>query len=70
MSLMKRCRDCSGEGGDYPIVSWATNSMGYEYPVLSEFWQDCETCEGTGEVVDHDAYDWADMMHDPLRGIA
>lgn len=66
---MKPCRDCGGEGGGYPIVSWATNSMGYEYPILSEFWQDCETCEGEGEVVDTEAFDQAEYLHDPMRGV-
>lgn len=66
MSLMKECRDCSGEGGEYPIVEWKDNSQGYAYPILSEIWQDCQECEGTGEVVDHDAFEWAQMRHDPL----
>ena len=66
MPPMKLCRDCGGTGGDYPIVGEGKTSLGYYYPILSDFWQDCEPCEGTGQVVDHDAYDRAEMRHDPL----
>ena len=69
MPLMKPCPECSGQGGEFPIIEWADSSLGYTYPILSEFWQDCEGCKGTGEVVDHDAYEWAEMRHDPLGGV-
>ena len=70
MAIMKDCPDCGGHGGDYPIVGtgYCQGEGGPYYPIEGD-WLDCETCDGTGEVVDDDAYDEAELLHDPLKGV-
>ena len=70
MSLTKPCPECAGEGGHYPIIGEGQTTNGTYYPIEGD-WVDCKgECEGTGKVVDHDAYDREELRHDPLRGVA